>query len=203
MLARPVLRASVRRSVNTTPFAPRFNSTTEKATAAAKDSANKAAEGLSRVTSAAGPAVAGAAKNVAGALGKVGGRTGKVVAFVEKQTPFVVYYTKVVAEVAKIVFRGQKMSPPSVATFQSFYETAWQRLRNPGKLAETVTKTVQSAASAQQPVAAGGLIKGVSNAQLAAAGVVAAECLGFFTVGEMIGRCKIVGYHGEPAAAHH
>jgi hypothetical protein len=35
-----------------------------------------------------------------------------------------------------------------------------------------------------------------------AGGVVAAEVLGFFTVGEMIGRMKLVGYHGE-AGAHH
>ncbi|PKS08223.1 hypothetical protein jhhlp_005165 [Lomentospora prolificans] len=81
MLARSVARASVRR----TPFtAARFQSTTtEKATEAAKDTANKAAQGLSRVTSAAGPAISGAAKGVAGALGKVGGRTGKVVGFLE------------------------------------------------------------------------------------------------------------------------
>ena len=31
-------------------------------------------------------------------------------------------------------------------------------------------------------------------------GVVLAELLGFFTIGEMIGRVKIVGYHGD---VHH
>ena len=31
-------------------------------------------------------------------------------------------------------------------------------------------------------------------------GVVLAELLGFFTVGEIIGRVKIVGYHGD---VHH
>jgi len=36
-----------------------------------------------------------------------------------------------------------------------------------------------------------------------AGGVLVAECLGFFTVGEMIGRFKLIGYHGEVAAAHH
>ncbi|KEZ46012.1 hypothetical protein SAPIO_CDS1418 [Scedosporium apiospermum] len=197
MLSRSVVRASVRR---TTPFTPaRFQSTTtEKATEAAKDAASKAAQGLSRVTSAAGPAISGAAKGVAGALGKVGGRTGKVVNFLERQTPFVVYYSKVAAEVAKIVFRGQKMSPPSAATFQSFYESAWQSIRQPSKIADTVAQTVKS--GAQKPA---GYIPGISNAQLAAGGVVLAECLGFFTVGEIIGRFKLVGYHGEPAAAHH
>ena len=65
-------------------------------------------------------------------------------------------------------------------------------------LFETGLDATEVAAAVQQ-----GLIKGVSNAQLATAGVIAAECLGFFTVGEMIGRFKIVGYHGEPAGAHH
>jgi F-type H+-transporting ATPase subunit g len=36
---------------------------------------------------------------------------------------------------------------------------------------------------------------------LAVIGVVAAELLGFFTIGEMVGRMKIVGYRGEKA--HH
>ncbi|SPO02327.1 related to F1F0-ATP synthase subunit G [Cephalotrichum gorgonifer] len=196
MLARPILRAS-RRTPTLTPV--RFSSTggdaAKEAAAKAKDTAGKAAEGLSRVTSAAGPAISGAAKGVAGALGKVGGRTGKVIGFVEKQIPYVVHYSKVGLELGKIVFRGQNMSPPSVSTFQSFYEAAWRSIRKPGSLVETATKSLQPAQ--------GGLVRGVSNAQLAAAGVVAAECLGFFTVGEMIGRFKIVGYHGEPAAAAH
>lgn len=34
-------------------------------------------------------------------------------------------------------------------------------------------------------------------------GVIAAEVLGFFTVGEMLGRFKIVGYRGTPAHELH
>ena len=86
----------------------------------------------------------------------------------------------------------------SAATFQSFYESAWQSIRQPSKIVDSVSQTVKTAN--QKP---SGFIPGVSNAQLAAGGVVLAECLGFFTVGEMIGRFKLVGYHGEPAAAHH
>lgn len=130
----------------------RFESTAaSKASEAAKDTASKAQQGLSRVTSAAGPAIAGAARGVGNALGKIGGRTGRLIAFVERecfassahrffhehrqgdaigvfvsmltsllgQTPFVVYYSKVGAEVAKLVFQGQKMSPPYVAMLPS------------------------------------------------------------------------------------
>lgn len=32
--------------------------------------------------------------------------------------------------------------------------------------------------------------------QLASAGVAAAEMLGFFTIGEMVGKMKVVGYYG-------
>jgi hypothetical protein len=75
MLRSPALRIAARR----------FESTaTQKATENAKQVASRAQEGLSRVTSAAGPAIAGYAKGVANTLGKVGGRTGKVVGFVER-----------------------------------------------------------------------------------------------------------------------
>lgn len=37
--------------------------------------------------------------------------------------------------------------------------------------------------------------------QLASAAVIGAEVLGFFTVGEMIGRFKVVGYRGD--VGHH
>jgi F-type H+-transporting ATPase subunit g len=43
-------------------------------------------------------------------------------------------------------------------------------------------------------------VRNVDRVQLATAGVVVAEVLGFFTVGEMLGRLKLVGYRGE---VHH
>ncbi|KAI1323220.1 hypothetical protein F5Y16DRAFT_412757 [Xylariaceae sp. FL0255] len=171
--------------------------TTSKASSTASEYASKAQGGLSKVASSAGPAITGAAKGVANSLGKVGGRTGKAIAFVEKQVPFVVYYSKVGAEVAKIVFRGQKMSPPSVSTFQTYFQNAWRSVQNPGALLQDASKT------AQQPASVASRLQNLSRAQLIAGGVIFAECLGFFTIGEMIGRFKLVGYHGETAAAHH
>ncbi|KAI1353355.1 GroES-like protein [Xylaria sp. FL0043] len=169
-----------------------------KASATASEYASKAQEGLSRVTSSAGPAIAGAAKGAAASLSKVGGRTARVVAFVENQIPTVIYYSKVGAEVAKIVFRGQKMSPPSVETFQSYFQNVW---KNPMSLLQSASQT--AAKTAQQPGSILARVQNLNRAQLVAGGVVAAECLGFFTVGEMIGRFKIIGYHGESPAAHH
>lgn len=42
----------------------------------------------------------------------------------------------------------------------------------------------------------------MSTQQMATVGVIAAELLGFFTIGEMIGRFKLVGYRGETGAHH-
>ncbi len=40
-------------------------------------------------------------------------------------------------------------------------------------------------------------IRNLSRQQMVTAGVVGAEVLGFFTVGEMVGRMKLVGYAGD------
>jgi hypothetical protein len=92
-ISRSVLRQSTKLPGRS---ARRFESTTAKATEAAKDTTSKvsqtasdykskASEGLSRVTSAAGPAISGAVKGVGNSLGKIGGRTGKLIAFIERE----------------------------------------------------------------------------------------------------------------------
>ncbi|KAM7207737.1 ATP synthase subunit G, mitochondrial [Naviculisporaceae sp. PSN 640] len=176
------------------------STTTQKAAGAAKDAASKAtstaseytakaSETVSRVTAAAGPAISKAAQGVSGALGRVGGRTGRLIAFVERQVPTVLYYSKVGLELSKIVFRSQKMTPPPVNTFQTFFQNVWTSIQNPSTLFRG-TNPIQA-------------VRNIGATQVVAGGVLAAECLGFFTVGEMIGRFKIVGYHGEAPAAHH
>ncbi|KAM0237999.1 hypothetical protein ACHAPO_003875 [Fusarium lateritium] len=186
-LARPMLRSPALRVA-----ARRFESTTaQKAAENAKQAATRAQEGLSRVTSTAGPAIAGYAKGVASTLGKVGGRTGKIIGFVERQVPFVVYYSKVGLELGKFIFQNQKMSPPpnsNMATFQTTYQNLIKSIQN-----RTI---IQSSQNLVQQV------KNIGPAQLAAGGVVAAEVLGFFTVGEIIGRFKLVGYRGEVSSHH-
>ncbi|KAL0935358.1 mitochondrial f1f0-atp synthase [Colletotrichum truncatum] len=215
-LARPLMRTTATRTIPS-HVAARFESTAaKKATESAKDAAGKASEysakaaqGLSRAASAAGPALSGAVN----ALGKVGGRTGKVIGFIERtnidaivtlgQVPWVVYYSRVGLELSKIVFHGQKMAPPPVSTFQTYFQTALNSLKNPSGLLSSASSTASSAASAAAAAKPSVVASRVNAATLAAGAVVAAECLGFFTVGEMIGRFKIVGYHGETHAAHH
>ena len=62
------------------------------------------------------------------------------------------------------------------------------------------TSSAASAASQTTPNSILSQIRNLSTAQVVSIGVVGAEVLGFFTVGTMIGRLKIVGYHGE---VHH
>ena len=59
-----------------------------------------------------------------------------------------------------------------------------------------------SSATNLTPEAVLSRIRNVDRTQLASAGVVLAEVLGFFTVGEMLGRMKIVGYRGEVHREH-
>ncbi|KAL3425147.1 mitochondrial f1f0-atp synthase [Phlyctema vagabunda] len=209
-ISRAVLRQSTKLPGRT---ARRFESTTAKATEAAKETASKASatanetaanfqskasEGLSRVSSSAGPAIAGAAKGVGNALGKIGGRTGKFIAFVERQIPPTIYYARVGLELSKLVFQGQKMTPPPVSTFQSYFQQIVKSVRNPGQLFQQAAKTSENASP--QGIAA--RIRNINSAQLVSGGVIFAELLGFFTVGEMIGRMKLVGYRGETGSHH-
>ncbi|KFX98062.1 hypothetical protein V497_01801 [Pseudogymnoascus sp. VKM F-4516 (FW-969)] len=193
--SRAVLRQSAKFTVRN---GRRCESTTAKATEAAKDTASKATEqaqnfqskasdGLSRVSASAGPAISGAVKGLGNTLGKIGGRTGRLIAFVERQIPPTVYYARVGLELSKLVFQSQKMAPPPLATFQSAFQQVVKNSRNP---------------SAFLPNASVNSIRNISSAQIASGAVIFAEVLGFFTVGEMIGRMKLVGYRGDTGASH-
>lgn len=69
----------------TTKVSETAKQTASKAPQAAIDYKSKASEGLSRVTSAARPAIALAARGVGNALGRIGGPVGKLIVFVESE----------------------------------------------------------------------------------------------------------------------
>jgi F-type H+-transporting ATPase subunit g len=62
--------------------------------------------------------------------------------------------------------------------------------------------TASSTANSVNPESVLSSIRNVNGRQMAAVGIVFAEVLGFFTVGEMVGRMKLVGYHGETHHEH-
>ncbi|KAJ5725120.1 mitochondrial ATP synthase g subunit-domain-containing protein [Penicillium malachiteum] len=174
------------------------SSSTEKATQAAA----KAQEGLSKVTATAGPAIS----NAASALRKVGGPVGKVVSFVD--------------------FTHQESLRPSVHVKMNSEALLGYpricRIHDPPRLFTTLRSALSSASwfsvarrcllrinmatfqSYFQPLTNNFLarVRNASPKEIALVGVTAAEVIGFFTVGEIIGRMNLVGYRGE-AASHH
>ena len=74
----------------------------------------------------------------------------------------------------------------NIEAFQSYSRPLIQALRHPST------------------VFTGDLLARIRNADrqsIISTGVLFAEVVGFFSVGEMLGRLKLVGYHGE--TAHH
>lgn len=85
----------------------------------------------------------------------------------------------------------------SLDVFQSYFSSLVNIIRHPTAFLSTAENTAN-------PVTLNGIlgrIRNVSRQQLVSAGVISAEVLGFFTVGEMIGRLKLVGYRGD--VEHH
>ncbi|KAI9820091.1 MAG: hypothetical protein M1832_003798 [Thelocarpon impressellum] len=191
-------RSSMRTNSTSAQASQAAADTVSKARATASSVTNKASQGLSRVTSSAGPVLSGAAQGAGKALRGVGGRTGRLVAFVDSLVPPAVYYAKVGRELAKIVFHAQKMTPPPLATFQSYAQPLIQAARNP----RTLLDQTASSSNTLNPAQLLGQLRNTSPQQLATAGVIAAEVLGFFKVGEMVGRFKVVGYRGDKAEHH-
>ena len=75
-----------------------------------------------------------------------------------------------------------------VQTFQTYGQNLLSAVKNPG------------ANSPSNPFQA---MRNIGTSQLITAGVVAAEMIGFFTVGEMVGRMKLIGYRSSSHGEHH
>jgi F-type H+-transporting ATPase subunit g len=76
---------------------------------------------------------------------------------------------------------------------QGYLQPAINALRHPASIANRLGNTNPNNVLSQ--------VRGMSSAQWLSAGVVAAEVLGFFSIGEIIGRFKLVGYREKEA--HH
>ncbi|KAL8671186.1 MAG: hypothetical protein Q9168_004303 [Polycauliona sp. 1 TL-2023] len=183
-----------RHASTTSQAADAASTTATKSKETASNATSKASQGLSRVTSSAGPALSRAGQGVSSALGKIGGRTGRLISFAESLIPPTIYYTKVGFELSKIVFRGQKMSPPNLAAFQSYSQPLMRVIRQPATLFTEATTS-----SSATPNGMLARIRNANSQQVASAGVIFAEVLGFFTVGEMLGSAHATGlvYNGK------
>lgn len=88
-----------------------------------------------------------------------------------------------------------KVPQSSMSTFQAYMSPMINAIRNPSNM---LTQT--STSSAMQPTSILSRIRNINSTQMVGAGVVAAEVLGFFTVGQMLGRRKIIGYRTSKSA---
>lgn len=89
--------------------------------------------------------------------------------------------------------------------FSNTFQPVLNAVRNPTALLQSARQQVTAAATQTSASGSAGIlsrVRGMERAQWATAGVVFAEVLGFFTVGEMAGRMKFVGYRGEVHHAH-
>lgn len=84
----------------------------------------------------------------------------------------------------------------STKVWEHYYQQALHLAKNRQLLQQEVTKVVGDSASLSSK------IRNLSPAQIAGGAVFGAEVIGFFTVGEIIGRMKLVGYRG-PTESHH
>lgn len=87
-----------------------------------------------------------------------------------------------------------------MATISKYLQPVVNALKNPSSLANAGARTAESASA--QPVNILNRVRGLSQQQWLAAGIVAAEVIGFFSVGEIIGRFKLVGYRSRDHSEH-
>ncbi|KAF2765461.1 hypothetical protein EJ03DRAFT_354831 [Teratosphaeria nubilosa] len=218
--ARIVSRAAFRQSrfviqrraeSTTSKVAESASSTASKAKEGASEYAGKAQQGLSRVTSSAGSAASSAASAASNAVSGIGGRTGQAISFVQSLIPPTIYYARVAGELAKIVAKNRNMQFPSQQTIQSYMTPLHNAIKNPSAAFSRTSASAQSVAqqgarkgeqAVQNPQSIMTQLRNFDSQTALSAGVVLAEVLGFFTVGEMIGRFKIVGYRSEHGEHH-
>lgn len=83
-------------------------------------------------------------------------------------------------------------------TVQSYLTPITNAVRNPASFGSQTAKAAERSAEAaiNSPQSFMTRIRNLDSATLTQVGIITAETIGFFSVGEIIGRFKIVGYRG-------
>lgn len=79
---------------------------------------------------------------------------------------------------------------------QSYLQPAINAVKNPSQLSQFASR-MATEANNTNPQNVLTSVRNMSSAQWASIGVVVAEVIGFFSVGEIIGRFKLVGYRSK------
>jgi F-type H+-transporting ATPase subunit g len=90
-------------------------------------------------------------------------------------------------------------------TVQSYLTPLTKAVRNPASLGQQTAKTAEKTAeqAINNPQTFLTRLRNLDHATLTTVGVTTAEVIGFFSVGEMLGRFKIIGYRSSGAHAEH
>lgn len=95
--------------------------------------------------------------------------------------------------------------PRTVQQLQSYATPVQNALKNPSSVISSVSSTANSAAqtAANNPQSLMTRLRNLDHNTMMSVGVVTAETLGFFSIGTMLGRMKIVGYRSDAPHAGH
>ncbi|CAD6646672.1 XXYS1_4_G0021960.mRNA.1.CDS.1 [Saccharomyces cerevisiae] len=88
------------------------------------------------------------------------------------------YYGKVGAEISKQIYLKEGLQPPTVAQFKSVYSNLYK----------------QSLNFALKPTEVLACLRNIQKNELLKYGAYGIQLIGFYSVGEIIGRRKLVGY---------
>jgi F-type H+-transporting ATPase subunit g len=87
-----------------------------------------------------------------------------------------------------------------MSTLQSYLSPLQNALRNPSSLMNRGQQVAETAAKNPETFLV--RLRNMDSATWTQVGIVGAETIGFFSVGEMLGRFKIVGYRSGAAPSH-
>ncbi|EWC48685.1 hypothetical protein DRE_01907 [Drechslerella stenobrocha 248] len=198
-----IVRSTLRRYASDAakPTAESAASTASAAAKAQETAANVAAKAqdlFNKGVAAAGPVAA----KLGDSINKAPAGGNKIVGAIQRTIPQVVYYSKVAAELGKHIWNGRQMSPPSLESFQSFYRPYVGPFLNPANWLGQIKSIRPRISTLPDPETALNSVRAIPTQSLSQYAIVAAECVGFFTVGTMIGKRKIVGYRGGVREHH-
>lgn len=99
-----------------------------------------------------------------------------------------VYCGKVTGELSKQIYKSEKLQPPSLDEFKLVYKSLY----------------TNSLRYVKTPEQAFNCLKAAGKNDLLKYGAIGIQLLGFYSVGEVIGRRKLVGYNNYTVkGAHH
>ena len=100
----------------------------------------------------------------------------------------------------------------TMQTVQTYMTPLQNALRNPSGVMQSASKAGAAAEKTAESTAKEAMnnpesflerLRTFDTATLTTVAVVTAEVIGFFSVGEMLGRFKIIGYRGDSHGEHH